>query len=176
MIRSDQISRSVVSDSLRPHESQNPRPPVHHRSRSSLRLTSIESVMPSSHLILWGPLLRLPPVPPSIRVFSSELTLRVRWPQYWSCSFSIIPSKEIPRMISFWMDWLDVLAVQGTLKSLSPMHESEKLKWSHSVVSDSQGPHGLQPTRLLHPWDFPGKSTGVGCHCLLHDVLYIWVK
>ena len=146
MIISDQISRSVVSDSLRPHESQNARPPVHHRSRSSLRLTSIESVMPSSHLILWGPLLRLPPVPPSIRVFSSELTLRVRWPQYWSCSFSIIPSKEIPRMISFWMDWLDVLAVQGTLKSLSPTSQfkstsSSALSLPHSPTLTSIHDH-----------------------------------
>ena len=77
-------------------------------SRSSLRLTSIESVMPSSHLILWRPILLLPPIPPSIRVFSSESTLRMRWPKYWSFSFSIIPSKEIPGLISFRMDWLDL--------------------------------------------------------------------
>ena len=87
-------------------------------SRSSLRLTSIESVMPSSHLILCRPLLLLPPIPPSIRVFFNESTLRMRWPKYWSFSFSIIPSKEIPGLISFRMDWLDLLAVQGTLKSL----------------------------------------------------------
>jgi len=79
-------------------------------SRSSLRLTSIESVMPSSHLILCRPLLLLPPVPPSIRVFSSELALCMRWPKYWSFSFSIIASKEIPGLISFRMDWLDLLA------------------------------------------------------------------
>ena len=84
---------------------------------SSLRLTSIESVMPSSHLILCRPLFLLPPIPPSIRVFSNESTLRMRWPNYWSFSFSIIPSKEIPGLISFRMDWLDLLAVQGTLKS-----------------------------------------------------------
>ena len=88
-------------------------------SRSSLRLTPIKSVMPSSHLILCHPLLLLPPIPPSIRVFSNESTLRMRWPKYWSFSFSIIPSKEIPGLISFRMDWLDLLAVQGTLKSLS---------------------------------------------------------
>ena len=76
-------------------------------SRSSLRLTSIESVMPSSHLILGRPLLLLPPIPPSIRVFSNESALRMRWPKYWSFSFSIIPSKEIPGLISFRMDWLD---------------------------------------------------------------------
>ena len=94
-------------------------------SRSSLRLTAIESVMPSSYLILCRPILLLPPIPPSIKVFSSESTLRMRWPKYWSFSFSIIPSKEIPRMISFRMDWLDLLAVQGTLKSLLQHHSSE---------------------------------------------------
>ena len=87
-------------------------------SRSSLRLTSIESVMPFSHLILCRPLLLLPPIPPSIKVFSNESTLLMRWPKYWSFSFSIILSKEIPGLISFRMNWLDLLAVQGTLKSL----------------------------------------------------------
>ena len=87
-------------------------------SQSSLRLTFIESVMPSSHLILGRPLLLLPPIPPSIRVFSNESNLHMRWPKYWSFSFSIIPSKEIPGLISFRVDWLDLLAVQGTLKSL----------------------------------------------------------
>ena len=91
-------------------------------SRSSLRLTSIsESVMPSSHLILCHPLLLLPPIPPSIRVFSNESALLMRWPKYWSFSFSIIPSKEIPGLI-FRMDWLDLLAVEGTLKSLLQRH------------------------------------------------------
>ena len=90
--------------------------------RSSPRLTSIESVMPSSHLILCHPLLLLPPIPPSIRVFSNESTLHIRGPKYWSFSFSIIPSKEIPGLISFRMDWLDLLAVQGTLKSLLQMY------------------------------------------------------
>ena len=93
-------------------------------SRRSLRLTSIESVMPSSHLILCHPLLLLPPIPPSIRVFSNESTLPMRWPKYWSFSFSIIPSKEIPGLISFRMDWLDLLAVQGTPKSLLQHHSS----------------------------------------------------
>ena len=86
-------------------------------SRSSLKLTSIKSVIPSSHLILCRPLLLLPPIPPSIRAFSNESTLRTRWPKYWSFSFSIIPFKEIPGLISFRMDWLDLLAVQGTLTS-----------------------------------------------------------
>ena len=92
---------------------------------SSLRLRSIESVMPSSHLILCRPLLLLPPIPPSIRVFSNESTLHMRWPKYWSFSFSIIPSKEIPWLISFWMDRLDLLAVQGTLKRLLQHHSSK---------------------------------------------------
>ena len=93
--------------------------------RSSLRLMSFESVMPSSHLFLCRPLLLLPPIPPSIRVFSNESTLPMRWPKYWSCSFSIIPSKEIPGLISFRMDWLDLFAVQGTLKSLLQHHSSK---------------------------------------------------
>ena len=93
--------------------------------RSSLKLTSIELVMPSSDLILCCPLLLLPPILPSIRVFSSESTLRMRWPKYWSFSFSIIPSKEHPGLISFRMDWLDLLAVQGTLKSVLQHHSSK---------------------------------------------------
>ena len=92
---------------------------------SSLKLTSIESVMPSSHLMLCHPLLLPPSSFPSIRVFSNESTLRMRWPKYWSFSFSIIPSKEHPGLISFRMDWLDLLAVQGTLKSLLQHHSSE---------------------------------------------------
>ena len=102
-------------------------------SRSSLRLTSIESVMPSSHLILCHPLLLLPPVPPSIRVFSNESTLRMRWPKHWSFSFSIIPSKVNPGLISFRMDWLDLLAVQGTLKSLLQHHSSKASILQHSA-------------------------------------------
>ena len=94
-------------------------------SRSLLKLMSIELVMPSSHLILWRPLLLLPPIAPSIRVFSSESALRMRWPEYWSFSFSISPSSEHPGLISFRMDWLDLLAVQGTLKSLLQHHSSK---------------------------------------------------
>ena len=94
-------------------------------SESSLRLMSIESVMSSSCLILYHPLLLLPLIPPSIRVFSNESTLRMRWPKYWSFIFSISPSKEIPGLISFRMDWLDLLAVQGTLKNLLQHHSSK---------------------------------------------------
>ena len=89
------------------------------------RLMSIESVMPSSHLILCHPLFLLPPIPPSIRVFSNESTLCMRWPKYWSFSFSISPSNEHPVLISFRMNWLDLLAVQGTLKSLLQHHSSK---------------------------------------------------
>ena len=94
-------------------------------SQSSLKLMSVKSVMPSSHLILCYPLLLLPPIPPSIRVFSNESTLRIRWLKYWSFSFSISRSNEHPGLISFRMDWLDLLAVQGTLKSLLQHHSSK---------------------------------------------------
>ena len=96
--------------------------PVHHHLLESIRLTSIESVMPSSHLILCRPLLVLPSMPSSIRVFSSESTLHMSWPQYWSFSFSTSPSGEHSGLISFRMDWLDLLAVQGTLKNLLQCH------------------------------------------------------
>ena len=96
--------------------------PVHHPVQSLLKLMPIKSVMPYSHLILWCPLLLLPLIPPSIRVFSKESALRMRWPKYWSCSFSISPSNEYPALISFRMDWLDLLAVQETLKSLLQHH------------------------------------------------------
>ena len=119
-------------------------------SRSSLRLTSIESVMSSSHLILCHPLLLLPPIPPSIRVFSNESTLHVRWPKYWSFSFSIIPSKEIPGLISFRMDWLDLLAVQGTLKSLLQQHHSSKA----SILRQS----AFFTVQLSHPYMTAGKT------------------
>ena len=112
-------------------------------SQSSLRLTSIESVMPSSHLILCHPLLLLPSIPPSIRVFSNESTLGMRWPKYWSFSFSIIPSKEIPGLISFRMDWLDLLAVQGTLKSLLQHHSSKASILWHSAFFTAQLSHPI---------------------------------
>ena len=131
------FSCSVVSDSLRPHESQHAQASLSiTNSQSSLRLTSIESVMPSSHLILGGLLLLLPPNSPSIRVFSNESTLRMRWPKSWSFRFSIIPSKEHLGLISFRMDWLDLLAVQGTLKSLLQHHRSSQ-NWSTSASSAS---------------------------------------
>ena len=149
-LRSDQISRSVVSDSLRPHELQHARPPcpsptpgVHPDSRPS------SQVMPSSHLILCCPLLLLPPIPPSIRVFSNESTLRMRWPKYWSFSISIVPSKEIPGLISFRMDWLDLLAVQGTLKSLLQHHSSKS-----SILRRS----AFFTVQFSHPYMTTGKN------------------
>ena len=119
--------------------------PVHHQ-LSLLRLTSIESVMPSSHLTLCRPLLLLPPIPPSNKVFSSESTLHMRWPKYWSFSFSISPSNEHPGLISFRMDWLDLLAVQGTLKSLLQNHSSKASILLHSAFFTVQLSHSYMIT------------------------------
>ena len=114
-----------------------------------MKLMSIELVMPSSHLILYHPLLLLPPIPPSIRVFSNESTLHMRWPKYWSFSFSISTSKEIPGQISFRMDWLDLLAVQGTLKSLLQHHSPNAsfLRCSAFFI-----------VQLSHPYMTTGKT------------------
>ena len=128
--------------------------------RSSLPLTSIESVMPFSHLILGRPLLLLPLIPPSIRVFSNESTLRMRWPKYWSFSLSIIPSKEIPGLISFRMDWLDLLAVQGTLKSLLQHHCSKASILWYLAFFIVQLSHPYMTTGkkiALTRWTFVGK-------------------
>ena len=122
--------------------------PVHHQLQSSLKLTSIWSVMPSSYLILCCPLLLLPPIPPNIRVFSNESTLHMRWPKYWSFSFSIIPSKEIPGLISR-MDWLDLLAAQVTLKTLLEHHSSKA-----SVLRRS----AFFTVQLSHPYMTTGKT------------------
>ena len=118
-------------------------------SQSSLKLTSIELVMPSSHLILCRPLFLLPPIRPSIRVFSNESTLHVRWPKYWSFSFSIIPSKEHPGLISCGIDWLDLLAAQGTLKSLLQHHSSKpSILWCLDFFT----------VQLSHPYMTTGKT------------------
>ena len=141
---------SVASDSLRPHESQHTRPPcplptpgVYPNSCSSSQW------LPSSHLILCRPLLLLPPIPPSIRVFSNESALRIRWPKYWNFSFSISPSNEHPGLISFRMDWLDLLAVQGTLKSLLQHHSSKA-----SILQCS----AFFTVQLSHPYMTTGKT------------------
>ena len=123
--------------------------PVHHQLRSSLRFASIQSVTPSSRLIFCHPLLLLPPIPPIIRVFSSESALHMRWPKYWSFSFSIIPSKEIPGLISFRIDWLDLLAVQGTLKSLLQHHSSKASFLQRSAFFTVQLSHPYMTTRLV---------------------------
>ena len=122
---------------------------VHHRLPEFTQLTSNESVMPSSHLILCRSLLLLPPIPPSIRVFPNELTLRMRWPKYWSFSFNIIPSKEHPVLISFRMDWLDLLAVQETPRSLLQHHSSKAwILWRSAFFT----------VQLSHPYMTTGKN------------------
>ena len=121
-------------------------------SQSSLKLMCIESVMPSSHLILCHPLLLLPPIPPSIRAFSNESTLRMRWPKYWSFSLSISPSNEHPGLVSFRMDWLYLLAVQGTLKSLVQHHSSKASILQHSAFFTVQ---------LSHLYMTTGKTTAL---------------
>ena len=118
-------------------------------SRSLLKHMPIKLVMPSSHLILCCPLLLLPPIPPSIRVFSNESTLRMRWPKYWSFSFNISPSNEHPGLISFRMDWLDLLTVEGTLKSLLQHHSSNASSFRRSAFFTVQ---------LSHPYMSTGKT------------------
>ena len=120
---------------------------VHHQLRNSLKLLSIESVMPSSHLILCRPFLLLPPIPPSIKVFSNQSTLRMRWPKYRSFGFSISPSNEHPGLISFRMDWLDLLAVQGTLESLLQHHRSKASILQCSAFFTLQLSHPYMTTR-----------------------------
>ena len=144
----------------------------------------VESVVLSNHLILCLPLFLLPSVFPSIRVFSNKSALRIRWPKYWSFSFNISPSNEHPGLISFRMDWFDLLVVQGTLKSLPQHHSSKASILGHSAFFMVQflHPHMLlllllshfsrvrlceTPERAAHPWGFRGKSTGVECHFLL---------
>ena len=145
-----------MSDSLQPHECQASLSLTN--SRNSLKLMSIKSVMPSSHLILCHPLLLLPPIPPSIRIFSNESTLHMRWPKYWSFSFSISPSNEHPGLISFRMDWLDLLAIQGTLKSLLHQHISKASILWHSAFFIVQ---------LSHPYMTTGKTIALTRRTLL---------
>src|SRR5574337_835625 len=128
---------------------------------------SIESVMPSSHLILCHPLLHLPPIPPRITVFSNESTLRMRWPKYWSFSFSIIPSKEIPGLISFRMDWLDVLAVQGTLKSLLQHHSAKALiLWCSALFI----------VQFSHPYMTTGKTIALTRQTFVGKVMSLFLN
>ena len=123
--------------------------PILHHLPELVRFMSIQSVMPSNHLILCHPLLLLPSVFPSIRVFSNESALHIRWPKYWSFSFSIIPSKEIPGLISFKMDLLDLLAIQGTLRSLLQYHSSKaSILWLSAFFI----------VQLSHPYMTTGKT------------------
>ena len=126
---------------------------------------SIESVMPSSHLILCHPLLLLPPIPPSIRVFSNESTLRMRWPKYWSFSISISPSNEHPGLFFFRMDWLDLLAVQGTLKSLLQHHSSRASILRHSPFFTVQ---------LSHPYMTTGKTIALTTRTFVDKVMSLF--
>ena len=150
MISSVQFSHSVVSDSLPPHESQHARPPcpsptpgVHSDSHSSSQWC---------HPAICHPFLLLHPITPRLRVFSNESTLCMRWPKYWTFSFSIIPSKEIPGLISFRMDWLDLLAVQGILKSLLQHHSSKaSMLWCSAFFT----------VQLSHPYMTTGKTTAL---------------
>ena len=136
-------------------------------SRSSLRLTSIESVVPSSHLMLCRPFLLPPPIPPSIRVFSNESTLYMRWPKYWSFSLSIIPSKEHPGLISFRMDWLDLLAVQGTLKSLLQHHSSKA-----SILQCS----AFFTVQLSYPYMTTGKTIALTRRTFVGKVMCLFLS
>ena len=139
------LSRVQLCD---PMNHSTPGLPVYHQ-LPEFTQTHIELVMPSSHLILGRPLLLLPSIPPSIRVFSNESTLRMRWPKCWSFSFSIIPYKEIPGLISFRMDWLDLLAVQGPLKSLLQHHISKaSILWRSAFFT----------AQLSHPYMTTGKT------------------
>ena len=144
-----QFSHSVVSDSATPWIAACQASLSITNPQSSLKLKSIESMMPSSHLILCHPLLLLPPIPPSIRVFSNESTLHIRWPKYWSFSFSISPYNEHPGLISFRMNWLDLLAIQETLKSLLQQHHSKA-----SILRDS----AFFTVQLSHPYMTTGKT------------------
>ena len=134
--------------------------PVHHKLPEFTRLMSIESVMPSSHLILCHPLLHLPSIFPSIKVFSDESALCIRWPNHWSFSFNISPSNEHPGLISFRMDWLEILAVQGTLKSLLQHHSSNASILQCSAFFTLQLSHSYMTTGktiALTRWTFVGK-------------------
>ena len=155
-----QFSRSVVSDSATPWITARQASLSITNSQNLPKLMSIESVMPSSHLTLCCPLLLLPPIPPSIRVFTSESALHMRWPKYWSFSFNISPSNEHPGLILFRMGWLDLLAVQGTLKSLCQHHSSKAPIPRCSAFFTVQLSHPYMTTGktiALTRWTFVGK-------------------
>ena len=148
-LSSAQFSHSVMSNSLQPRDLEHARTPCPSPTQTSPKLMPIESMMPSSNLILCHPLLLLPSIFPSIRVFSNESALCIRWPKDWSFSFSLSPSNEYSGLISFRMDWLDLLAVQGTLKSLLQHHSAKAsiVQWSAFFI-----------VQVLHPYMTTGKT------------------
>ena len=153
-----QFSRSVVTDSATPWTAAHQASLSITNSWSLLKLMSIESVMPSNHLILCRPLLLLPSVFPSIRVFSNESVLHIRWPKYWNFRFSISPSNEYSRLVSFRIDWLDLLAVQGTVKSLLHHHSSEASVLQCSAFFIVQLSHPYMTTGKIGRREAPNQS------------------
>ena len=163
-----------MADSLRPHGLQHARLPCPSPTPWACSDMSIASVMPSNHLILCRPLLLLPSTFPSIRVFSNESALHMRWPKYWSFSFNISPSNEHPGLISFRMDWLDLLAVQGTLKNLLQYHRSKASILQHSALFIVQVSHPdttTGKTIALTRWNFVGKVMFLVCNMLSRLVI-----
>ena len=150
---------------MHPMDCSMPGFPIHHQLPELAQTHAIESVMPSNHLILCCPLLLLPPIFPSIRVFSNESTLRIRWPKYWSFSFSISPSNEHPGLISFRMDWLDLLAVLGTLKSLLQHHTSKT-----SILRGS----AFFIVQLSHPYMTTGKTIALTSRTFVGKVMSLF--
>ena len=159
-----QFSCSVVSDSVTPWNAACQGSLSITNSLSLLKLMSVESVMPSNHIILCHPLLLLPSVYPSIRVFSNESILRIRWPKYWSFTFSIGPSNEYSRLISFRMDWLDLLAVRGTTKSILQHHSSKT-----SILCCS----AFFTVQLLHPYMTTGKTIALTRCIFVGKVMFL---
>ena len=161
-INSVQFSHSVFSNSFQPHTATFQASMSIIKSRSLPKLTSIELVMPSNHLILCHPLLLLASIFPSIRAFSNKSALRIRWPKYWSFSFNISPSNEHPGLISFRMDWLDLLAVQGTLKCLLQQHSSKA-----SILRRS----AFLTVQLSHPYMTTGKTIALTRRTIVGKVM-----
>ena len=167
MNSSVQFSHSVMSNSTTPWTAACQASLSITNSWSSLKLISLKSVMPSSHLILCHTFLLLPPIPPSIRVFSDESTLHMRWPKYWSFNFSISPSNEHPGLISFRMDWLDLLAVQGTLTSLRQHHSSKASILWHSAFFTVQ---------LSDPYMTTGKTIALTRRTFVGKVMSLFLN
>ena len=156
-----QFTRSVMSDCLRPHELQHAKPPCPSPTPEVHPSLCIKSVMPSSHLILCRPLFLLPPIPPSTRVFSKESNLHMRWSKYWSFSLSISPSSKHPGLVSFRMDWMDLLAVQGTFKNLQ----------YHSLKASILQRSAFFIVQLSHPYMTTGKTIALTRRIIVGKVI-----